>query len=303
MINQLIASALPYMPKKFVWLFSRRYIAGESLETAVVASHKLGEEGIGVSIDLLGEYITTLDQAQENKETYLALIERFEAEQIEATYSLKPTSFGLLIDSEVCFGYVREIVEKARDFGALVRIDMEDSQCVDAEMELYKRLHALMPKNVGLVVQAYLKRTPADVRELVKLHSADTPVNLRLCKGIYVEPAEIAIKSREGVNHQFVELLDFLFRHKVYVGIATHDQYLTDAAQKMIERYGLSNNEYEFQMLYGVTPELRSNLVSAGHRMRVYVPFGKHWFGYSTRRLKENPRMTWLIIRALFVRG
>ncbi len=303
MINHLIASALPYMPKKFVWLFSRRYIAGETLEAAIIASRKLGEEGISVTIDLLGEYITTLDQAQENKETYLALIDRFEKEQIKATYSLKPTSFGLLIDTGACFGHVREIVEKARDYGAFVRIDMEDSQCVDAEIELYKRLHAIMPKSVGLVVQAYLKRTPADVRELVKLHSAEAPVNFRLCKGIYVEPPEIAIKSREGVNQQFVELLDYLFRHKVFVGIATHDQFLTDAAQKLIERYGLSKNDYEFQMLYGVTPELRARLVSAGHKMRVYVPFGKHWFGYSTRRLKENPRMAWLIIRALFLRG
>jgi proline dehydrogenase len=303
MINKVIAYMLPYMPKKFVWLFSRRYIAGETLDEAIDASRKLGQEGIEVTVDLLGEYITTMEQARENKIVYFSIIERFEKEGVAATYSLKPTSFGLLIDPELCFEYVREIVEKASSFGSFVRIDMEDSACVDAEIELFQKVHDLMPRNVGLVIQAYLKRTPADLKNLVKRHTVQTPLNIRLCKGIYVEPPEIAIQSRAGVNKQYLEMLDFLLRNKVFVGIATHDQELVAGAQQLIECSELKKDEYEFQMLYGVTPDLRSKIVGLGHRMRVYVPFGKHWFGYSTRRLKENPQMAWLIIKALFVRG
>ncbi len=303
MINKVIASLLPYMPKKFVWLFSRRYIAGETLEEAIETSRKLGQEGIEVTVDVLGEYITTMEQANENKVIYFSVIERFEKEGIAATYSLKPTSFGLLIDPELCFEYVREVVEKAGSFGSFVRIDMEDSGCVDAEIELFQRIHDLMPRNVGLVFQAYLKRTPADLEKLVKRHTPQTPINIRLCKGIYVEPPEIAIQSRAGVNKQYMELLDFLLRKKVYVGIATHDQELVTGALQLIECNKLTKDEYEFQMLYGVTPDLRTKIIGLGHRMRVYVPFGEHWFGYSTRRLKENPHMAWLIIKALFVRG
>lgn len=303
MVNKLIASVLPYMPKKFVWFFSRRYIAGETIDDAIEASRQLNDEGLHVTIDHLGEYVPDLHKAGEVKHMYVLMIDRFEQEGLSATYSLKPSSFGLLIDFEVCFAHVREIVEKARSYNSFVRIDMEDSRCVDAEIELYKRLHALYPWNVGLVIQAYLKRTPEDVKYLARLHSKETPVNIRLCKGIYVEPPAIAIQNRKAINLQFIEVLDFLLEKGVYVGIATHDRVLTDAAREIIGKYELTREDYEFQMLFGVTPELRGELVSEGHEMRIYVPFGKEWFGYSTRRLNENPKLAFYIIKALFKRG
>ena len=303
MVNKLIASVLPYMPKKFVWLFSRRYIAGETIDDAVRASRQLDGEALRVTIDHLGEYVHDLDKAEEVKRMYFAINDRFEKEGLSATYSLKPSSFGLLIDFEVCFKHVREIVEKARSYNSFVRIDMEDSRCVDAEIELYRRLHALYPLNVGLVIQAYLKRTPEDIRYIAKFHSKETPVNIRLCKGIYMEPPSVAIQDRKAINHQFIQALDFLFEKGVYVGIATHDRNLTDAAQALIRKYELTHANYEFQMLFGVTPELRGELVAEGHKIRIYVPFGKEWFGYSTRRLNENPKLAFYIVKALFKRG
>lgn len=302
MFNKLIAATLPYMPKKLVWIFSKRYIAGETIEDAVKASKKLNDEGVKVTVDLLGEFIKNLDEATENKEAYLKIIETFEANKIDGNYSVKPTFFGLLIDEEVCYQNIRAVVAKAAEYNNFVRIDMEDSPCVDKEIEMFRRLKAEFPKNVGLVVQAYLKRTLDDLKNMMDLQNG-TPLNYRLCKGIYVEPAEIAYKKYEEINEHFIEDLDFMFQNEVYPGIATHDKPLVDGAYKLIEKYNVPKEKYEFQMLYGVTPELRKSIVAKGHNMRVYVPFGKDWFGYSTRRLKENPKIAMLIIKALFCRG
>lgn len=303
MFNKMIAGILPYMPKNFVWIFSKRYIAGKKIDDAVRVSKELNSQGIKVTIDLLGEFITRLDEAENNKLEYLEIIERITKEKIDGNFSLKPTMFGLLIDKEVCYKNIREIVAKAASYNNFVRVDMEDSQCVDLEIELYRKLKAEFPKNVGLVVQAYLKRTLKDLENLMDLHSKEIPLNYRLCKGIYVEPAEIAYKNYLEINKHFLEDLDFMFKNGVYPGIATHDKPLVEGAYKLIEKYKVPKSMYEFQMLYGVTPELRKSIVDKGHTMRVYVPFGEQWFAYSARRLKENPKMAMLIIKALFVRG
>jgi proline dehydrogenase len=299
----MIAAMLPYMPKKFIWIFSKRYIAGKKIEDAIKASKELNNQGIKVTIDLLGEFITRLDEAEKNKVEYLDIINTFVREKVDGNFSLKPTMFGLLIDKEVCYNNIREIIALAVSHNTFVRIDMEDSQCVDLEIELYRKLKAEFPKSVGLVVQAYLKRTLKDVQDLMDIHSREIPLNYRLCKGIYVEPAEIAYKKYEEINKHFLEDLEFMFQNGVYPGIATHDKPLVDGAYKLIEKYKVPKDMYEFQMLYGVTPELRKSIVEKGHKMRVYVPFGEQWFAYSTRRLKENPKMAMLIIKALFVRG
>lgn len=294
---------LPYMPKNFVWIFSKRYIAGKKIEDAVRVSKDLNKHGIKVTIDLLGEFITKLEEAEKNKIEYIGIIDRIMKEKIDGNFSLKPTMFGLLIDKDVCYQNIREVVARAASYNSFVRIDMEDSQCVDLEIELYRKLKAEFPKNVGLVVQAYLKRTMKDLENLMDLHSKEIPLSYRLCKGIYVEPAEIAYKKYQEINDHFLADLEFMLKNGVYPGIATHDKPLVDGAYKLIEKYNVPKNMYEFQMLYGVTPELRKSIVDKGHTMRVYVPFGEQWFAYSTRRLKENPKMAWLIIKALFVRG
>ncbi len=294
---------LPHMPKNFVWMFSKRYIAGKKIEDAIRVSKELNGQGIMVTIDLLGENITKLSEAEQNKIEYLNIVDTFVKEKIDGNFSLKPTSFGLLIDKDVCYTNIREIVQKAASYHNFIKIDMEDSQCVDLEIELFRKLKAEFPESVGLVLQAYLKRTRKDLENMLDLNSKAQPLNYRLCKGIYVEPAEIAYKKYDEINQHFLEDLEFIFKHGIYPGIATHDKPLVEGAYKLIEKYKVPKTMYEFQMLYGVTPDLRKSIVDKGHNMRVYVPFGEQWFAYSTRRLKENPKMAMLIIKALFVRG
>ncbi len=301
--NKLVASILPLMPKSLVWVFSSRYIAGETIEEAIRSSKKLNTDGYMITIDLLGEFITELKQAEANRDSYLDIIDHFEKNKIDGNYSLKPTMFGLLIDKNACYTYIREIVSKAASFNNFVRVDMEDSQCVDLEIELFRKLKKEFPKNVGLVFQAYLHRTLDDVKDLLDMHTSTLPINYRICKGIYVEPEEIAYKKYEEINEHYLEDLEFMFSKGMYPGIATHDVPLVEGAYKLIEKYKIPKDKYEFQMLYGVTPHLRKSILEKGHRMRIYVPFGKDWFAYSTRRLKENPKMASDIIKALFVRG
>jgi proline dehydrogenase len=303
MFNKLIASILPYFPKKFIWIFSRAYISGETMADAMKASKDLNSQGIIVTLDVLGEFIKTLDEAEENKKEYLELIEETQKQGIKGNYSLKPTSFGLLIDREACYLQMREIVAKAASYNNFCRVDMEDSPCTDMEIALYRRLHKEFPKNVGLVIQAYLKRTYSDLENMLDMNTPEIPTSYRLCKGIYVESPAIAFKKYEEINQHFLEDLEFMFKNKIFVGIATHDKPLVDGAYELIKKYNVPKNMYEFQMLYGVTPALRKSIVDKGHSMRVYVPFGKKWFGYSTRRLKENPKMASHIIKALFYKG
>lgn len=302
MFNKLIAALLPYMPKKMVWIFSKKYIAGETLQDAIEASKELNDEGMLVTIDVLGEFIKDLDEAEENKNEYLEVIEASEKNNIKGNYSIKPTFFGLLLDEEKCYQHLREVVAKAASYGNFVRIDMEDSPCTDKEIRLFRRIKKEFPKNVGLVFQAYMKRTLDDVKALMDLHTEETPLNFRLCKGIYVEPPEIAYKGYDNVNNHFIEDMEFMLKNGIYVGIATHDRPLIDAAYRLIEKYNVPKDKYEFQMLYGVTPNLRQEILDKGHNMRIYVPFGKKWFGYSTRRLKENPKMAAHIIKAIFIK-
>lgn len=294
---------LPYMPQKFIWMFSKRYIAGQTVNEAIEACIKLNQQGMVVTLDILGEFIKTLEEAEVNRQEYLDLIDRVEKEEIDGNYSLKPTMFGLLLDKEICYQHIRAIVEKAASYNNFVRVDMEDSPCTTDTIELYRKLKAEFPKNCGLVLQAYMKRTMQDLNDMMDMHSDENPLNYRICKGIYVEPASVAYKGYQEINDHFLEDVEFMFNNGIYPGIATHDKPLIDGSYKLIEKYNVPKDKYEFQMLYGVTPELRQSIVDAGHKMRVYVPFGEHWFGYSTRRLKENPKMAWLIIKALFIRG
>jgi len=303
MINKLIATLLPYFPKKFIWLFSKSYISGETLDDAIRVSKELNSKNIKVTLDVLGEFIKTLDEAESNKKEYLDLIDVAYKNNIDGNFSLKPTSFGLLIDKNKCYEYIREIVQKAASYKGFIRIDMEDSPCTDDEIELFRKLKSEFPKNVGLVLQAYLKRTLSDIQKMTDLNTPEVPLSFRLCKGIYVEPEAIAYKKYEEINQHFLEDLEFMLKNKIYVGIATHDRYLVDEAYKLLKKYNVPGSMYEFQMLYGVTPRLRDSIAGDGHTMRVYVPFGKQWFGYSTRRLKENPKMASHIIKALFYKG
>jgi len=303
MFNKFIAAILPYFPKKFIWIFSRSYISGVTIEDAMRVSKNFNSMKIKVTLDVLGEFIKTLDEAENNKKEYIDLIDVTYKNNIDGNFSLKPTSFGLLIDKEICYKHVREIVAYAAVRNGFIRIDMEDSPCTDMEIELFRRLINEFPGNVGLVLQAYLRRTRKDIENMMDLNSPVHPLNFRLCKGIYIEPEAIAYKKYDEINSHYLEDLEFMFKNNIYVGIATHDKPLIEGACRLIEKYNVPDTKYEFQMLYGVTPKQRDRIVAEGHKMRIYVPFGKQWFGYSTRRLKENPKIASHIIKAIFYKG
>lgn len=302
-INRLIAALLPFMPKRLIWIFSRRYISGKYLADALNASEKLNQEGCSVTVDILGEHVSQLSEAEAYKNQYIEVIEQFTARKITGNFSIKPSMFGLLLDKEVCFQNMREIVVVADRHNSFIRIDMEDSTCTDDEIQIYRRLKLEFPKRVGLVIQAYMRRTLEDIKGLMDLHSPEAPINFRLCKGIYVEDKSIAYKEYQEVRDHYMEDLEFMLKNGIYAGIATHDAYLVEQSIQLIQRLEIPNDQFEFQMLYGVNPKMRRSIINRGFAMRVYVPFGTEWFSYSTRRLKENPNMVWHIIKALFVRG
>jgi proline dehydrogenase len=301
-LNKAIAGILPLLPKKFIWIFSKKYIAGEKLNDAVIATKEFNNSGIKVSIDLLGEFQTKIEKIDYYKNEYLNIIEEADRNNLDTTFSLKPTMFGLLTDTKLCYLKIHEIVEKATDKNYFVRIDMEDSRCTDPEIDLFKKLHTSFPDNTGLVFQSYLKRTLNDLKMLHKFNKNNMPLNIRLCKGIYVEPEEIAYLKHDEINNHFMKDLEYMFQNNFYSAIATHDKDLISRSLDLINKYNVPKSRYEFQMLYGVTPELRKSIADSGYPMRVYIPYGKDWFNYSTRRLKENPRIMSHLIKALFVR-
>lgn len=301
-LNKIIANTLPYFPKNVVWIFSKKYIAGKTIEDAIRVSKELNAEGCMVTIDLLGEFATRLDDAERNRNLYLNIVDTMQKNNINGNYSLKPSMFGLLLCEKACYENIRAIVKKAAGYGNFVRIDMEDSQCVDREITLFRKLKNEFPKNVGLVLQAYMKRTLQDIKSLLDLHNEQGSLNFRLCKGIYVEPEEIAYKKYEEINAHYLEDLEYILKNGVYPGIATHDTPLIKGAYHLLEKYNVPKEKYEFQMLYGVAPALQKSIQKKGHPIRIYVPFGKDWFPYSTRRLKENPKVASDVIKAIFVR-
>ena len=303
MINKLIAKMLPYFPQRIIWIFSKRYISGQNIENALNESRKLNQNGMLVTVDLLGEYIQNLSEADHYKDQYIELIKRFTDEKIAGNFSVKPSMFGLLLDQEACYRNLRDIVELADQCDSFIKIDMEDSECTSVEIEIFRRLNVEFPSRVGLVVQAYLRRTMEDIKSLIDLHQSEAPLNFRLCKGIYIEDEKIAYKGHQEIRDHYLEDLRFMVQNGIYACIATHDKYLIDKAYELIEELKIPPYKYEFQMLFGVAPKLRQSIIDRGHPMRVYVPYGKQWFGYSTRRLKENPNMVWHILKAMFVRS
>lgn len=303
MLNKLIADMVSVMPENLVWLFSKRYIAGKTLEDAVNVTLQLNGQGIYATIDVLGEYIKQTSEALDYKEGYIKTIDAVKNNSLKATLSLKPSMFGLLLDYEFCYKQIRDVIQRAKEAGISICLDMEDSSCTDIELNLFEQLYLEFPDTVSLVLQAYLHRTLNDLKRLQKINKLEYPINVRICKGIYIEPESIAFRKKQEINRNYKLCLEFMMFNHFYCSIATHDEQLVNSALELIKQNNLDTSRYEFQMLYGVRPELRHKLVELNHPMRVYVPYGTHWFGYSTRRLKENPRMVTHIIKALIVRG
>ncbi len=293
-LNKAIVSFVKLLPKSVVFVFAKKYIAGTHINDAINVVKDLNSKGIIATMDVLGESIKNKKEAEEAKKQCLEVLEAIKENDLNANLSIKPTQLGLGIDKEFCYHNVLELVKKAKEYNNFVRIDMEDSPFTDLTIELYRKIKK-DHTNVGIVVQAYLRRTFDDVAELNKEGG-----HYRLCKGIYIEPEEIAHKDRQQVRDNFVKVLHKMLEDGNYVGIATHDDYLVDEAYKLIEELKLAKDKYEFQMLYGVKEKLRDKINADGHRIRVYVPFGEQWYPYSIRRLQENPNMAWYITKSLF---
>lgn len=295
LINQLIVGFVKILPKQVVYIFAKKYIAGVKLEDAVQVVKELNAKGIVATMDVLGEAISTKKEAEEAKKECLHVLDIINRHKLNSNLSLKPTQLGLNIDKEFCYNQLCEILEHAKKYNNFVRIDMEDSPFTDATFELYKNVRKKYD-NVGVVVQSYLKRTLNDVQA-----PSMNGTNYRLCKGIYIEPEEIAYKKRQEVRDNFLNILNYMLDHSNYVGIATHDDYLINKAYEMIKQKNISNDKFEFQMLYGVKERLRDKINNNGYKVRIYTPFGEQWYNYSIRRLQENPNMAWHITKSIFL--
>lgn len=298
LFNRLVVTSIPLVPKFIVGRVARRYVAGEGLDDAVRVIRELNAEGAMATVDLLGEEVHDAAPARAAMEEYLRLLDAIAEHGLDCNVSTKPTQLGLMIDEGLYRQNYETLVKKAVEIGNFVRLDMEDRSTTDLIIDLYRTLHAQFGgAYVGTVFQAYMRRTLDDIA-----HLPDRKANIRLCKGIYIEPEEVAWKGYETVRQNFVNGLEKLFLQGVYVGIATHDEYLVAAAEGLIDRLGVPRERYEFQMLLGVESRLRRILIERGHRLRVYVPYGKDWYLYCVRRLRENPEIARHVMKA-FLRG
>ena len=286
LVDSAIVRLLPAIPKPVVRRISERYIAGEELDDALVVVRRLNGEGKLATIDVLGEEIANADEARAIAGAYRETFEAIERGRLDSNVSVKLTALGLKLGYDLCRENLEAVVRHAATRDNFVRIDMEDSSTTDDALRLYRELRAADHDNVGIVLQTRLKRTLADVRELAELRP-----NVRLCKGIYVEPPEIAYRDFDSVRASFVQVLEELLGAGCYAAIATHDEWLVEQGQRLVADRGLGRDEYEFQMLLGVRPAMGDALVRGGHRLRIYTPFGRQWYAYSLRRLQENPKI------------
>lgn len=284
-IDKAIAQSVPVIPRPIVRKISSRYIAGDTLDEAVKTVRDLNREGCVATIDLLGESTESKADAAKKLRDYKKVVDALDEHDLKSGISIKLTGLGLTLNEELCRANVEEIVEYAGTRGRFVRVDMEDSPHTDATLSIVHDTYRRHP-NTGAVLQAYMRRGIEDVQRTI-----EAGFSVRLCKGIYDEPRQVAYKDFATVRQNYIFLLDELLKGGVYVGIATHDEFLIWHALRLIHQLGIPKDRYEFQMLLGVDEELRRILVGAGHKLRIYVPFGEDWYEYSTRRLKENPKI------------
>jgi proline dehydrogenase len=297
MFNRLIVGLMPLVPRPIIHGISRRYIAGDLLEDAIAtAKQLLADEGARTTIDVLGEFVTSREQALRATADSAKVLDAIAAHELRAVsgLSIKPTSLGLGIDTEFAYENIHRLAVKARDLGIFMRLDMENTPYTDKTFAAYRRLRADGIDRVGIVVQSMLRRTEQDLRDL-----AEYRPSVRLCKGIYRESPEHAWQSRKNVRESYKRLLRIMVENGMYAAIATHDDPLIEDAYEVIRAHGLGADDYEFQMLLGVREDVRRDILKAGHNLRVYVPFGEDWYGYSSRRLKENPAMAGMIAKAV----
>jgi proline dehydrogenase len=273
---------------------SRRFVAGEELAEAVAAARACNQADMTVSLDHLGENVSTDEEARRARDAYLENFDRIAGEKLDANVSLKLTQLGLDLGDDFCFSLLESVVDRASSRGNFLRIDMEGSPYTERTIALVKRARAKYDR-VGTVIQAYLYRSEQDIRELLAIGC-----RIRLCKGAYREPAPIAFPKKEDVDNNYVRLMQLLLPSGIYHGIATHDPRMIDATVDFAAKKGIGKDQFEFQMLYGIRTDLQQQLVRDGYRMRVYIPYGTEWFPYFMRRLAERPANVLFFLRNLF---
>jgi len=293
-LDRFVVATLPLIPKVVVGKVAARYIAGEKLEDAVRTVRELNADGFRATVDVLGEFVTERSETVANVEKYLQVLDAISSEKLNSGVSIKLTSVGLSIDKALVRENLRRVLDEAAARDVFVRIDMEDSPYTSETLSIYEEFRE--NRHLGIVLQSYLRRTDADVAGLIERGKSD----FRICKGIYVEPEEIAFKDRQEIRDSFLRAVDRMLAAGSYVGIATHDEYLVIESEKLIRKHDVPATAYEFQMLLGVRPDLRDEIRRRGHPMRIYVPFGEAWYGYSTRRLKENPQLAGYVFKSMF---
>jgi proline dehydrogenase len=286
LLDRALVQMLPAVPRQVVRRLSARYIAGPELDDAIRVVQELNERGRTATIDVLGEEVTTREEARLLVDEYRRVFDVIRDVGLDSNVSVKPTGLGLNIDRDFCRASIADIVRCASERDSFVRIDMEDATTTSDTLQVYRELRAEGLDRVGVVLQARLRRTLDDVGALTEVGP-----NVRLCKGIYLEPPDIAYQEFDEIRSSFVAALRALLDAGAYVAIATHDDWLVERALDLVEERGLAPDEYEFQMLLGVREELGDQLVRDGHRLRIYVPYGRRWYEYSMRRLQENPRI------------
>lgn len=289
---------MPIVPKAIIKKVASKYIAGPKLEDAIRVTKEFEAKGGTTTIDVLGEFVTERERALHETEMSSKVLSAIKDNQIKTYLSIKPTSLGLDVDFDFAYTNISGIIRKANENNIFVRIDMENSPYTDKTFEIFKKLRAEGLDNVGLVIQAMMRRSADDLKML-----APYKPFIRLCKGIYREAPEIAYQGKEEVRDNYKKLFRFMVDNEFKLGIATHDEPLIQFALDEIEKTKLPQERYEFQMLLGVREERRDSILRAGHKMRIYCPFGEDWYGYSTRRLKENPAMAGMIFKAIFFKG
>lgn len=293
LFNKLVVATLPAIPKSVVKIVAQRYIAGDKLHDAVRVAQQLMSKGASSTIDVLGEFVTTRERAVSETAAQSAVLDAIAEHGLRSYLSVKPTSLGLDVDRDFAFANLTSLVSKAKGKGIFVRMDMENTPYTDITLDFYKRLRQDGFDNVGVVIQAYLKRSEHDVRSLLEFAPS-----VRLCKGIYVESAEVAFKDADQIRGNYKKLLEVLLTSDARAHIATHDELLIADAERQVTKHRPDGSNVEFQMLLGVREDRRDQLLKAGHAVRIYVPFGDDWYGYSTRRLKENPQVAGYVAKA-----
>jgi proline dehydrogenase len=270
---------------RFAKRMASRFVAGETMEEAMTAVRALNARGITASLDLLGESVHHEEEARATAQSYLDILDRIKQQKLDANVSLKLTAMGLDISEELCVANTQMVLERARDYDSFVRLDMEGSAYTERTLQMFEhRLYPSFPKNVGVVLQSYLRRTVADVE-----HANQLKCRVRICKGAYQEPATVAFPDKRDVDANYVKCMQLLMTDGNYPGLATHDERIIAEARRFATERGIATERFEFQMLYGVRRDLQERLVRDGYRMRVYVPFGTQWYPYLMRRLAERP--------------